>query len=96
MGRVRCEGPFALNLLLSLVCHSSDLLTSGHTLPREGEKHLKGSGKQLKSYPNQLLVAAERLLEADRQFTVLFFSLQLQVIIISRMLFQNTWVVLMR
>lgn len=42
MRRLCCEGPFALNLLLSLVCHSSDLLTSGHTSLREGEKHLKG------------------------------------------------------
>lgn len=74
MGRVCCEGPFALNSLLSLVCHSSDLLTSGRTLPGEGEKHLKGSGEQLKSYLNQLLVAVECLLEADRQFTLLFFS----------------------
>lgn len=40
------EGPFALNLLLSSICHSSDLLTSGCTSPREGEKHLKGSGEQ--------------------------------------------------
>ena len=74
MGRVCCEGPFALNLLLSLVCHSSDLLTSGPTSLREGEKHLKGSGEKLKSYRNQLLIAAECLLEADRQLTVLFFS----------------------
>lgn len=75
MGRLCCEGPFALNLFLSLVCRRSDLLTSGCTSPREGEKHLKGSGEQLKSYLNQLLVVAECILEADRQFTALVFFL---------------------
>lgn len=61
MGRVCCEECFALNLLLSLVCHSSDLLTSGHPSLREGEKYFKGSGEQLKSYLNQLLVVTECL-----------------------------------
>lgn len=74
MRRLCCEGAFALHLLLSLVCHSSDLGTSGHTSPREGEKHLKGSGEQLKSYLNQLLVVAQCLLEADQQFIALVFS----------------------
>lgn len=74
MGRLCSEGPLALNLLLSVVCHSSDLLTSGRTSPREGEKHLKGSGEQLKSDLNQLLAVAECILEADRQSTVLLFS----------------------
>lgn len=61
MGRVCCEELFALNLLLTLVCHSSDLLTSGHTSLREGKIYLKCSGEQLKSYLNQLLVMTECL-----------------------------------
>lgn len=61
MGSVCCDELFALNLLLSLVCHSSDLLISGHPSLREGEKYLKGSGEQLRSYLNQLLVVTECL-----------------------------------
>ena len=76
VGRVCCDGPLALNLLLSLVCHSSDLLTFGRISPREEEKELKGSGEQLKSYLNQLLVVTECLLEADWQLTELDFFLR--------------------
>jgi len=71
---VCCEGPFAFNLPLSLVCHSSDLFTSRCTFPREGEKHLKRSGEQLKSYLSQISVASDCLLESDRQFALLLFS----------------------
>lgn len=48
VGRVCCEGPFALNLVLPLVCHSWDLLTSGHAFLMEAGKHLRGSGEKNK------------------------------------------------
>lgn len=74
MGRECHKGPFALSLLLSLVRHSSDLLTSGCPSPKEGEKHLKVLGNKQLSKPAS--VAAGCLLVAIGQFSVLvIFSL---------------------